>query len=134
VKLQLADSENIPFEENKFDAITVGFGVRNFENLEKGIREIFRVLKPGGTLVVLEFSKPSRFPVKQLYNFYFKFVLPKIGNTVSSDKAAYTYLPESVAAFPDGKDFEAILRTIGFKKTTCKQLTFGISSIYTGQK
>lgn len=134
VELQLADSENIPFEENKFDAITVGFGVRNFENLEKGIREIFRVLKPGGTLVVLEFSKPSRFPVKQLYNFYFKFVLPKIGNTVSSDKAAYTYLPESVAAFPDGRDFEAILRTIGFKKTTCKQLTFGISSIYTGQK
>ncbi len=134
VELKFGDSENIPFSENKFDAITVGFGVRNFENLEKGIAEIYRVLKPGGVLVVLEFSRPKRFPVKQLYNFYFKWVLPKIGNSISSDKAAYTYLPESVEAFPDGKDFEAILRKIGFKETTCKQLTFGISSIYTGQK
>lgn len=134
IELKFGDSENLPFEENKFDAITVGFGVRNFENLEKGIAEIFRVLKPGGVLVVLEFSRPKRFPVKQLYNFYFKYVLPKIGNSISSDKAAYTYLPESVAAFPDGRDFEAILHKIGFKKTTCRRLTFGISSIYTGQK
>ena len=134
VELKFGDSENIPFAENKFDAVTVAFGVRNFENLEKGIAEIFRVLKPGGVLVVLEFSRPKRFPIKQLYNFYFKFVLPKIGNSISSDKAAYSYLPESVAAFPDGKDFETILHKIGFKETTCKQLTFGISSIYTGQK
>ncbi len=134
IDLQLGDSEIIHFEENKFDAVTVGFGVRNFENLEKGIAEIYRVLKPGGTMVVLEFSRPKRFPIKQLYNIYFKFVLPKIGNSISSDKAAYTYLPESVEAFPDGKDFEAILQKIGFKKTTCTQLTFGISSIYTGQK
>jgi demethylmenaquinone methyltransferase/2-methoxy-6-polyprenyl-1,4-benzoquinol methylase len=134
VELKFGDSENIPFEGNKFDAVTVGFGVRNFEDLEKGIAEIYRVLRPGGVLVVLEFSRPKRFPVKQLYNFYFKYVLPKIGNSISSDRAAYTYLPESVAAFPDGKDFETILQKIGFKKTTCKQLTFGISSIYTGQK
>jgi demethylmenaquinone methyltransferase/2-methoxy-6-polyprenyl-1,4-benzoquinol methylase len=134
IELLTGDSENLPFGENKFDAVTVAFGVRNFENLEKGLQEIYRVLKPGGMLVVLEFSKPARFPFKQLYNVYFKAVLPKIGSIISKDRSAYTYLPESVAAFPDGKKFEDILTRVGFKNTTCKSLTFGISSIYTGQK
>lgn len=134
VELQRGDSENLPFPENKFDAITVGFGVRNFENLDKSLREMFRVLKPGGMVVVLEFSKPRKFPFKQVYNFYFNAVLPKIGRLISKDKAAYTYLPESVEAFPDGDDFVRILKNIGFKNTACKPLTFGISSIYTGLK
>jgi demethylmenaquinone methyltransferase / 2-methoxy-6-polyprenyl-1,4-benzoquinol methylase len=134
IELLKADSENLPFEENKFDAVTVAFGVRNFENLEKGLREIFRVMKPGAKLVVLEFSRPRAFPMKQAYNFYFKLILPRIGRLVSSDKSAYTYLPESVEAFPDGADFLRILETIGFKNTQCKALTFGISSIYSATK
>jgi demethylmenaquinone methyltransferase / 2-methoxy-6-polyprenyl-1,4-benzoquinol methylase len=134
VELLNGDSENIPFEENKFDAVTVAFGVRNFEDLEKGLYEIHRVLRPGGHIVVLEFSRPRHFPFKQVCNFYFRFILPKIGRIISKDRAAYTYLPESVKAFPDGEDFINILRSVGFKKTTCKSLTFGVSSVYTGQK
>lgn len=134
IELLAGDSENIPFGENKFDAVTVAFGVRNFENLEKGLQEIRRVMKPGAMLVVLEFSKPQRFPLKQLYNLYFKFILPKIGSVISKDKAAYTYLPESVEAFPDGRKFENILTKVGFKNTACISLTFGISSIYTAEK
>ncbi len=134
IELLEGDSENLPFEENKFDAITVAFGVRNFENLELGLREIKRVLKPGGMLVVLEFSKPRSFPFKQLYNFYFKSILPGVGRMVSADKAAYTYLPASVEAFPDGNDFIQVLQRIGFNETQCRTLTFGISSIYTGTK
>ena len=134
IELMSGDSENLLFEENKFDAVIVAFGVRNFENLEKGLAEIFRVVKPGGKVVILEFSKPSHFPFKQLYNFYFKFVLPKIGRLISQDQAAYTYLPESVQAFPDGNDFLQILSKIGYKNAACKPLTFGISSLYTGIK
>ena len=134
IELLKGDSENIPFGENKFDAVTVAFGVRNFENLEKGLREIYRVLKPGGKLIVLEFSRPKAFPMKQAYNFYFKAILPKVGRMISSDKSAYTYLPESVEAFPDGEDFLRILENVGFKQSQCKALTFGISSIYSGAK
>ncbi|WMN05992.1 bifunctional demethylmenaquinone methyltransferase/2-methoxy-6-polyprenyl-1,4-benzoquinol methylase UbiE [Marivirga arenosa] len=134
ITLTSGDSENLPFEDNKFDAIIVAFGVRNFENLEKGLAEMNRVLRPGGKVVVLEFSKPKSFPFKQLYNFYFKNILPTLGKTISKDNAAYTYLPESVKSFPDGKDFTAILDKIGFKNTECKPLTLGISSIYTGIK
>ncbi|MBX2965637.1 MAG: bifunctional demethylmenaquinone methyltransferase/2-methoxy-6-polyprenyl-1,4-benzoquinol methylase UbiE [Cyclobacteriaceae bacterium] len=134
VELIQADSENLPFEQNKFDAVTVAFGVRNFENLVKGLSEIFRVMKPGATFVVLEFSRPKRFPFKQGYNFYFKAILPKIGRWISRDKAAYDYLPESVEAFPDGQDFLQILKDVGFNQVTCKPLTFGISSIYTAKK
>jgi demethylmenaquinone methyltransferase/2-methoxy-6-polyprenyl-1,4-benzoquinol methylase len=134
IELRSGDSENLPFGENKFDAVTVAFGVRNFENLEKGLAEIFRVIRPGGMVVVLEFSRPRTFPFRQLYSFYFKFILPKIGRFISSDKAAYTYLPESVEAFPDGEDFLHRLNSVGFKNTKCKALTFGISSIYTGLK
>jgi demethylmenaquinone methyltransferase/2-methoxy-6-polyprenyl-1,4-benzoquinol methylase len=134
VELLKGDSENLAFEENKFDAVTVGFGVRNFENLEKGLSEILRVMKPGAMLVVLEFSRPRTFPFRQLYNFYFKTILPKLGRLISKDNSAYTYLPESVEAFPDGKDFENVLSKVGFKNTTCEALTFGISSIYTARK
>lgn len=134
IQMIQGDSENLPFEENKFDAAIVAFGVRNFENLEKGLTEIKRVLKPGGKLVVLEFSKPKRFPFKQIYMLYFKVVLPLIGSIISKDKSAYTYLPESVDAFPDGLKFTQILTQVGFNNTTCKPLTFGISSLYTGSK
>lgn len=134
IELRYGDSENLPFEENKFDAIIVAFGVRNFENLEKGLAEMLRVVRPGGKVVVLEFSMPRKFPFKQLYNFYFNFVLPKIGRWVSRDSSAYTYLPESVQAFPDGEGFIKILNRLGYKNTECKPLTFGISSLYIGTK
>jgi demethylmenaquinone methyltransferase / 2-methoxy-6-polyprenyl-1,4-benzoquinol methylase len=134
IELMSGDSENLPFEDNKFDAVIVAFGVRNFENLEKGLAEMYRVLKPGGRMVVLEFSRPRLFPFKQLYSFYFNFILPKIGKLISRDPAAYTYLPESVQAFPDGDNFTGILNRLGFKDTLCKPLTLGISSLYTGIK
>ncbi|HET6242995.1 MAG: bifunctional demethylmenaquinone methyltransferase/2-methoxy-6-polyprenyl-1,4-benzoquinol methylase UbiE [Bacteroidetes bacterium] len=134
IELILGDSENLPFDEKTYDAITVGFGVRNFENLNKGLYEMYRVLSSGGMLVVLEFSKPVKFPVKQIYNLYFMQVLPLIGNLISKDNCAYTYLPESVNAFPDGKEFLDILEKNGFKETKCIPLFFGIASIYTGKK
>lgn len=134
IDMQMGDSEKLLFEDNTFDAVIVSFGVRNFENLEKGLSDMYRVLKPGGKAVVVEFSRPRHFPMKQLYNFYFKSILPIIGKLISKDRSAYTYLPESVAAFPDGDDFLAVLHKAGFKNTVCKPLTFGISSIYTGQK
>jgi demethylmenaquinone methyltransferase/2-methoxy-6-polyprenyl-1,4-benzoquinol methylase len=132
--MRSGDSENLPFEENKFDAVIVAFGVRNFENLEKGLTDMRRVLKEGGRVVVLEFSKPRSFPFKQLYNFYFNFILPKVGKMISKDPAAYTYLPESVQAFPDGDDFVSIMNKLGYKNTSCTPLTFGISSLYTATK
>lgn len=134
IELRNGDSEKLPFEENNFDAVIVAFGVRNFENLKNGLSEMLRVVRPGGMVVILEFSKPVKFPFKQLYNFYFKFVLPKIGRWVSKDSSAYTYLPESVQAFPDGEGFVKILNHLGYKNTSCKPLTFGISSLYTGTK
>ncbi len=134
IELQLGDSEGLLFDDNKFDAIIVSFGVRNFENLEKGLADMLRVLKKGGKVVILEFSRPAKFPFKQIYNFYFRSILPKIGKLISKDSAAYTYLPESVNAFPDGQNFLDVLEKVGFKNTECKSLTFGISSIYTGIK
>ncbi|GAL83023.1 demethylmenaquinone methyltransferase [Sporocytophaga myxococcoides] len=132
--LQQGDSENIIFPDNYFDAVTVAFGVRNFEHLEKGLSEIFRVLKPGGEVMILEFSQPEKFPFKQLYSFYSKQILPLIGRLVSRDKAAYTYLPESVKKFPYGKEFVSILNRIGFKSATCQSLSLGIASIYVAKK
>jgi demethylmenaquinone methyltransferase/2-methoxy-6-polyprenyl-1,4-benzoquinol methylase len=132
--VQVGDSEGLHFEDNTFDAITVAYGVRNFEHLEKGLSDMFRVLKPNGKIVVLEFSKPRVFPVKQLYNFYFKQITPFFGKLFSKDSRAYTYLPESVAAFPDGKEFTDLMQKVGFKSTKQRILTFGISSIYTGTK
>jgi demethylmenaquinone methyltransferase/2-methoxy-6-polyprenyl-1,4-benzoquinol methylase len=132
--LEEGDSENLPFEDNSFDAVIVAFGVRNFANVEKGLQEMTRVLRPGGKCVILEFSKPKVFPIKQLYNFYFSSILPGIGRMTSKDKKAYAYLYESVQAFPEGKVFEELLQKIGLKNTTCEALTMGICSIYTGIK
>lgn len=134
IELKSGDSESLPFPDNNFDAITVGFGVRNFENLEKGIADIHRVLNPNGMLVILEFSKPVHFPVKQVYNFYFKYVTPFVGKLFSKDSSAYTYLPESVNAFPAGDAFLKILGKAGFKETKAISLTFGIASIYIAKK
>ncbi|MCS6796324.1 MAG: bifunctional demethylmenaquinone methyltransferase/2-methoxy-6-polyprenyl-1,4-benzoquinol methylase UbiE [Raineya sp.] len=134
ITLQTADSENLPFAENSFEAITVSFGVRNFENLEKGLLEMYRVLKPQGKAIILEFSQPKIFPIKQLYNFYNKTFLPWLGKLISKDKSAYSYLPQSIEAFPEGKNFVQILEKIGFKNVICKPLSFGICSIYVGEK
>lgn len=130
ITLQQGDSETISFPDQTFDAITVAFGVRNFENLEQGLAEMRRVLKPGGKLVILEFSNPTIFPIKQLYNLYFRYITPLIGKFVARSKAAYTYLPESVRAFPQGEAMCNILTNTGFQAVTCKKLTFGICSIY----
>ena len=134
IELFEGDSENIQFDDNSFDAITVAFGVRNFENLEKGLKEMNRVVRPGGKVVILEFSKPAKFPVKQFYNFYFFKILPFWGRMVSKDSSAYTYLPESVGAFPDGENFLKIYRSCGFVNTEQIKLSFGIASIYVGTK
>ncbi|MAY82816.1 MAG: bifunctional demethylmenaquinone methyltransferase/2-methoxy-6-polyprenyl-1,4-benzoquinol methylase UbiE [Flavobacteriales bacterium] len=134
IELIYGDSEDIPFENETFDAVTVAFGVRNFENLEKGLKEINRVMQIGSRLVIIEFSKPKSFPFKQLYNFYFNHILPKIGKMVSKDDSAYTYLPESVNAFPEGKEFESILENLDFKLLPTHSLFFGIASIYQARK
>jgi len=128
------DSENMPFSNNTFDIITVAFGVRNFENLEKGLIEMFRVLKPNGEVAILEFSRPTLFPFKQLYNFYFKNLLPLIGRFTSKDKNAYSYLYRSVQGFPDRDKFAEILVKSGFKQVSYKALTFGICMIYLAEK
>jgi len=134
IQLQYGDSENLPFQDNFFDALIVAFGARNFENLELGLTEMLRVVRPGGKVVILEFSRPLKFPMKQLYNVYFNTILPRVGRWISRDQAAYRYLPDSVQAFPDGKDFIKILSNIGYKNPQCKPLTFGISSLYWGTK
>jgi demethylmenaquinone methyltransferase/2-methoxy-6-polyprenyl-1,4-benzoquinol methylase len=134
ISMEVGDSENLPFGDNSFDAVTVGFGVRNFENLEKGLGEMLRVLRPGKTAVILEFSKPRKFPIKQSFNFYSKRIIPFIGRMVSKDKAAYTYLPESVAAFPEGQDFLDILSKVGYKDVKSRPVSGGIATIYYGKK
>lgn len=134
IELRSGDSTNLLLDSNSFDAVIASFGVRNFENLLSGLTEMCRVTKSGGTCVVLEFSKPKTFPFKQLYNFYFRYILPIIGRMVSKDASAYTYLPESVQAFPDGNDFLKVYEQAGFKNTKCIPLTFGICSIYVGKK
>ncbi|GAB3688395.1 bifunctional demethylmenaquinone methyltransferase/2-methoxy-6-polyprenyl-1,4-benzoquinol methylase UbiE [Spirosoma flavus] len=134
INLRLGDSERLPFADNEFDAAIVSFGVRNFENLQTGLTDMQRVLRPGGMCVVLEFSNPRQFPFKQLYGFYSRTILPLIGRLVSKDSSAYTYLPESVQAFPDGPDFLRIYEAAGFTNTKWIPLTFGIASIYVGHK
>lgn len=134
IEMQLGDSENLPFRDHQFDAVTVAFGVRNFENLQKGLKEMYRVLKPGGIAAILEFSKPKAFPVKQMYNFYFSFILPGFGRLVSKSKDAYTYLPESVSAFPEDQEFFAELEKAGFKENSQVRLTMGIATLYLANK
>ena len=134
ITLRRADAEKIPFSDNTFEAITVAFGVRNYENLEIGLKEMRRVLKNDGVMLILEFSHPSSFPMKQFYGIYSRFVIPLIGRLISGNNKAYTYLPESVAAFPSGKNFLKILESLGLKNTKQINLSMGIASIYIAEK
>ncbi|MBX2989939.1 MAG: bifunctional demethylmenaquinone methyltransferase/2-methoxy-6-polyprenyl-1,4-benzoquinol methylase UbiE [Bacteroidetes bacterium] len=134
IMLQAGEAENLQFETSSFDAAIVAFGARNFEHLEQGLAEMNRILRPGGKIVVLEFSRPGMFPFKQLYFFYFKSVLPLVGKFVSRHRDAYTYLPDSVMKFPEGDDFLNILRNVGFADLKEERLTFGIVTIYCGMK
>ena len=134
IEMVVGDSEDIPYADNTFDAITVSFGVRNFANLDKGLGEIRRVLKPKGTLVVLETSNPTKFPFKQGYKFYTSFILPVIGKLFSKDKIAYSYLSESANFFPFGEAFNNILKKNGFINTTHTPVTFGVATIYSASK
>jgi len=128
------DAETIPFPDEFFDAVTVAYGVRNFENLETGLSEMKRVLKPGGTMQILEFSHPGSRLFKQIYALYSRFIIPVVGKAISKNTKAYSYLPESVASFPSGRDFIRIMEKIGMRNTTYISLTFGVSTIYSGEK
>ncbi len=134
IKMRIGDSEQLPFEDGYFDALTVGFGVRNYENLEKGLTDMLRVLRPGGKAIILEFSKPKKFPMKQLFGFYSKRIIPFFGKRISKDERAYAYLPESVAAFPEGKEFTDILEKIGYVGVSAQTVSGGIATIYAGSK
>lgn len=134
ISMQMGDSEKLLFDDNTFDTVIVSFGVRNYENLLAGLTEMYRVTKPGGTCLIVEFSKPTMFPFKQLYWFYTTKILPFIGNLVSKDNSAYSYLPESMLAFPAGKDFLEVFDKSGYKNTTATALSFGICSVYIGKK
>ena len=134
IEMRVGDSEALDIDSGCIDAVTVGFGVRNFENLRKGLGEILRILRPGGAVAILEPSYPTRFPLKQLFHIHFRYITPFIGKLISGDNSAYTYLPESVKAFPNGKDFTDICREVGFKKVLYKPLTFGICSLYLLEK
>ena len=134
ISLEAGDGEAINFPDGSFDAVTVGFGLRNFENLEKGLREMARVLRKGGKLVILEFSPVEQFPVKQLFHFYFHRVTPRVGKWVSRDSSAYGYLPESVRAFPPAGEMVQILNRSGFHSASCKKMTFGICSIFVASR
>ncbi|MEI7662042.1 MAG: bifunctional demethylmenaquinone methyltransferase/2-methoxy-6-polyprenyl-1,4-benzoquinol methylase UbiE [Bacteroidota bacterium] len=134
ITLRRADAEKIPFSDSSFDAITVAFGVRNFENLELGLQEMKRVLRPGGIMLILEFSHPASFPMKQLYGIYSRLIIPLMGRAISGNSKAYSYLPESVAAFPSGGNFLEILEKVGLKKAEQVSLSMGIASIYTAEK
>lgn len=134
ISIEEGDGENLRFPDNTFDRVTIAFGIRNFENREKGLREVLRVLKPGGRLVILELSRPENKVIRWFYDLYFLHILPKIGGKVSGDKAAYAYLPASVAAFPGKKAFMATMREAGFRTVTHKAFTLGICRMYTGEK
>ena len=134
IELRVGDAASLPFEDARFDAVTVAFGVRNFEDLNKGLSEIHRVTKAGGLVCILEFSMPEKFPIKQLYNLYFKHLLPNIGKWVSKDETAYSYLPHSVEKFPKPRDFCIILATFGMKNCQAKRLSFGIATLYVANK
>jgi demethylmenaquinone methyltransferase/2-methoxy-6-polyprenyl-1,4-benzoquinol methylase len=134
ITLEIGDSENLKYRDGQFDTIMAAFGVRNFENLEAGLKEMNRVLSKNGTCMILEFSKPKVFPLKQLFNIYFKYILPVIGKVTSKDPKAYEYLYESVQVFPDYDNFASILKKTGFRDTSYKSLSFGICTIYLAKK
>ncbi len=134
VTLETGDSAALRFADGEFDAVTCAYGVRNFEHLEQGLREMARVMRAGGALAILEFSKPKTPVIKQLFGFYFKHILPALGNLVSKHGRAYTYLNESAVAFPEGADFAGILERCGFKNVAVRPLTFGITTLYTATK
>ena len=134
IQLQLGDSEALQFNDHTFDAVTVSFGVRNFQQLEKGLSEILRVLKPKGQLMILEFSRPTLPIIKQCYQLYMNFITPGVGGLFSKSKKAYQYLNDSVRQFPEGKDLMAVMEKVGYKETFYKRLTFGICTIYIGEK
>ena len=134
IEMVIGDSENLKYDDNFFDAVTVSFGVRNFESLDSGLREIYRVLKTNGSLVILETSNPTKFPFKQFYTVYSKFILPTIGKIFSKDKLAYNYLSESSAEFPYGEKFNNILKKIGFTNVVDFPQTFGVATIYVASK
>lgn len=134
IKMLLGDSEKLPFEDESFDALTVGFGVRNYENLEQGLSDMLRILKPGGKAVILEFSKPKKFPIKQFFGFYSKRMIPFLGKIISKDKRAYAYLPESVEAFPEGQAFMDIMTKTGYNRVNSILVSGGIATIYSGIK
>lgn len=134
ITMELGDSEQINHADNTFDAVLCAYGTRNFQDLVKGLEEMHRVLRPGGKVAILEFSHPRQFPVKQVFGFYFKYILPLFGRLISRHSSAYTYLPESVMAFPEGVDFCAILSRCGFEDVAARPLSFGITSLYTGRK
>jgi len=134
IEMKLGDSEALPFENDSFDAITVGFGVRNFENLTLGLSEMLRVTRKDGKIIILEFSKPKKFPVKQAFYLYSKYFIPFFGKRISKDAKAYSYLPESVAAFPEGEEFKNILSQIGYRNVQSKLVSGGIATIYIAEK
>jgi len=134
ISLQSGEAEEMEFGDASFDAAIVAFGARNFEDLQKGLGEMCRVLRTGGKILVLEFSRPTTFPLRQMYFAYFRYVLPLIGRIISKHPEAYTYLPNTVMSFPEGEDFLRILEQVGFSTTVLRRLTFGIASIYTGVK
>lgn len=134
IELRVGDSEHLNFDDNTFDAITCAYGVRNFENLTAGLKEMHRVMAAGGKLAILEFSHPKKFPIKQGYNFYFKYILPNVGKLFSKHQTAYSYLPDSVMAFPEGAAFCKILTEVGFKEVKAQPLTLGITTLYTAIK
>lgn len=134
IEMKHGDSEALPFESNSFDAVTVSFGVRNFEDLSQGLSEMLRVTRPGGKIVILEFSKPKKFPIKQSFRLYSKYIIPFFGKRIAKDEEAYAYLPESVQAFPEGQAFLDILTSLGYQNVSKKELSGGIATLYTGNK
>jgi len=134
IDMQHGDSENLPFEDGTFDAVTVAFGVRNFENLKQGLLEMLRVTRIGGKIVILEFSKPKKFPVKQSFAIYSKYVIPFFGKNIAKDEKAYAYLPESVSVFPEGEEFTDILSELGYKSVKAQTVSGGIATLYSGTK
>jgi demethylmenaquinone methyltransferase/2-methoxy-6-polyprenyl-1,4-benzoquinol methylase len=134
ITMTLGDSEALPFEDNYFDALTVGFGVRNFEHLEIGLAEMLRVIRVGGKVIILEFSKPKKFPIKQGYGFISKYIIPFFGKRISKDEKAYAYLPESIAAFPEGQEMIDILTKLGYKNVEAELVSGGIATISSGVK